>query len=101
MTVAQRIVHGPTLANPLIDEAATLLLTGQLYTAPIIPRNSVNATVDFETLDRPTAKLYKSLHRKPSSNGSLGMVNPGGNLLQRIARKTQGGILLRDNGLSV
>jgi DNA-binding phage protein len=57
----------------LLDEAATLFLSGEPETAQLILRDLVNATIGFEQLAVLTEKPSKSLHRILSSNGNPSM----------------------------
>ena len=49
-TVTERIERDPAFTKALLDEAATLFLTGEPDTARLVLRELVNATVGFETL---------------------------------------------------
>ncbi|MCX7505312.1 transcriptional regulator [Delftia tsuruhatensis] len=74
-TVIQRIERDPTFAQALLDEAATLFLSGEPETARLVLRDLVNATVGFETLADLTHKPSKSLHRMLSPKGNPSMDN--------------------------
>jgi DNA-binding phage protein len=74
-TVIERVERDPAFAKALLDEAATLFLSGEPDTARLILRDLVNATVGFETLAELTQKPSKSLHRMLSLNGNPSMDN--------------------------
>lgn len=74
-TVTERIERDPEFAKALLDEAATLFLSGEPETARLILRDLVNATVGFEHLAVLTDKPSKSLHRMLSPNGNPSMDN--------------------------
>ena len=74
-TVVERIERDPEFAKALLDEAATLFLSGELETARLILRDLVNATVGFEHLAVLTDKPSKSLHRMLSPKGNPSMDN--------------------------
>ena len=74
-TVIERIERDPEFAKALLDEAATLFLSGQPETARLILRDLVNATVGFEHLAVLTDKPSKSLHRMLSPKGNPSMDN--------------------------
>ncbi|KAG0192366.1 hypothetical protein DFQ28_009318 [Apophysomyces sp. BC1034] len=59
----------------LLDEAATLFLSGEPDAARLILRDLVNATVGFESLAELTHKPSKSLHRMLSAKGNPNMDN--------------------------
>ena len=73
-TVIERIERDPEFAKALLDEAATLFLSGE-STARLILRDLVNATVRFEHLAVLTDKPSKSLHRMLSPKGNPSMDN--------------------------
>ena len=75
-TVIERIESDPEFAKALLDEAATLFLSGEPETARLILRDLVNATVGFEHLAVLTDKPSKSLHRMLSPKGNPSMDNP-------------------------
>ncbi len=62
-TVVARVERDPAFARALLDEAATLFLSGEPETARLILRDLVNATLGFEQLSKLTAMPSKSLHR--------------------------------------
>ena len=74
-TVVERVERDPAFAKALLDEAATLFLSGEPDAARLILRDLVNATVGFETLAELTQKPSKSLHRMLSLNGNPSMDN--------------------------
>ena len=49
-TVVARVERDPAFARALLDEAATLFLSGEPETARLILRDLVNATLGFERL---------------------------------------------------
>lgn len=74
-TVVERVQRDPAFAKALLDEAATLFLSGEPDTARLILRDLVNATVGFEQLAQLTHKPSKSLHRMLSQKGNPSMDN--------------------------
>lgn len=74
-TVVKRVERDPDFAKALLDEAATLFLSGEPDTARLILRDLVNATVGFENLADLTHKPSKSLHRMLSPKGNPSMDN--------------------------
>ena len=74
-TVIARVQRDPAFAKALLDEAASLFLSGEPDTARLILRDLVNATVGFEQLAALTQKPSKSLHRMLSQKGNSGMDN--------------------------
>jgi DNA-binding phage protein len=74
-TVVARVERDPAFAKTLLDEAATLFLSGEPVTARLILRELVNATLGFERLAKATATPSKSLHRMLSSKGNPSMDN--------------------------
>jgi DNA-binding phage protein len=74
-TVVERVSRDPDFAKALLDEAATLFLSGEPDTARVILRDLVNATVGFEHLAELTQKPSKSLHRMLSPKGNPSMDN--------------------------
>ena len=74
-TVVERVERDPAFAQALLDEAATLFLSGEPDTARLVLRELVNATVGFEQLAELTHKPSKSLHRMLSLNGNPSMDN--------------------------
>lgn len=74
-TIVERVARDPDFAKALLDEAATLFLSGEPDTARVILRDLVNATVGFERLAELTHKPSKSLHRMLSSKGNPSMDN--------------------------
>ena len=74
-TVVARVESDPAFSKALLDEAATLFLSGEPDTARLILRDLVNATVGFEQLAALTQKPSKSLHRMLSPKGNPSMDN--------------------------
>jgi DNA-binding phage protein len=74
-TVVARVERDPAFAKALLDEAATLFLSGEPETARLILRDLVNATLGFERLAKVTATPSKSLHRMLSPKGNPSMNN--------------------------
>lgn len=74
-TVVERVERDPDFAKALLDEAATLFLSGEPDAARLILRDLVNATVGFESLAELTQKPSKSLHRMLSPKGNPSMDN--------------------------
>jgi DNA-binding phage protein len=74
-TVVERVQRDPAFAKALLDEAATLFLSGEPDSARLILRDLVNATVGFEALAELTHKPSKSLHRMLSPKGNPSMDN--------------------------
>lgn len=74
-TIVERVARDPAFAKVLLDEAATLFLSGEPDAARLILRDLVNATVGFESLAELTHKPSKSLHRMLSPKGNPSMDN--------------------------
>jgi DNA-binding phage protein len=74
-TIVERVERDPEFAKALLDEAATLFLSGETETARLILRDLVNATLGFEQLAVLTHKPSKSLHRMLSPKGNPSMDN--------------------------
>ena len=74
-TVVERVERDPDFAKALLDEAATLFLSGEPDVARLILRDLVNATIGFESLAELTHKPSKSLHRMLSPKGNPSMDN--------------------------
>ena len=74
-SVIERVERDPQFATALLDEAATLILSGEPETARLILRDLVNATIGFERLAAVTEKPSKSLHRMLSPKGNPNMDN--------------------------
>lgn len=74
-TVVERVERDPEFAKALLDEAATLFLSGEPEPARLILRDLVNATLGFEELAQVTDKPSKSLHRMLSPKGNPSMDN--------------------------
>jgi DNA-binding phage protein len=74
-TVVARVERDPAFAKELLNEATTLLISGEAETARVILRDLVNATLGFELLARLTDVPSKSLHRMLSPKGNPSMDN--------------------------
>lgn len=74
-TVVARVERDPAFAMELLDEATTLLISGEPETARVILRDLVNATLGFEQLAKLTDVPSKSLHRMLSPKGNPSMDN--------------------------
>ena len=74
-TVVARVERDPAFAKALLNEAATLFLSGEPKTARLVLRDLVNATLGFEQLAKVTAMPSKSLHRMLSPKGNPSMDN--------------------------
>jgi DNA-binding phage protein len=74
-TIVERVERDPAFARALLDEAATLFLSGEPDAARLVLRDLVNATVGFESLAELTHKPSKSLHRMLSPKGNPSMDN--------------------------
>jgi len=74
-TVVARVERDPAFARELLDEATTLLISGEPETARVILRDLVNATLGFEQLAKLTDVPSKSLHRMLSPKGNPSMDN--------------------------
>ena len=74
-TIIARVERDPAFAKALLDEATTLLLSGEAQTARVILRDLVNATLGFEQLAKLTDVPSKSLHRMLSPKGNPSMDN--------------------------
>jgi hypothetical protein len=75
LTMLERVQRDPAFARAMLDEAATLFLSGEPRTARLILRDLVNATVGFEGLATATAMPGKSLHRLLLQKGNPSMDN--------------------------
>jgi len=60
-TVVARVERDPAFAKALLEEAATLFLSGEPETARLILRDLVNATIGFEGLAKATLTPSKCL----------------------------------------
>jgi DNA-binding phage protein len=93
--VLARVERDPAFAKELLDEATTLLISGEAETARVILRDLVNATLGFERLAKMTEVPSKSLHRMLSPKGNPSMDNLAAILsavsdkLPRNTRKTR------------
>jgi DNA-binding phage protein len=74
-SVSERIARDPLFARALLDEAATLFLSGEPEAARLTLRDLVNATLGFERLAATTGRPAKSLHRMLSATGNPSMDN--------------------------
>ncbi len=74
-TVIARVERDPAFAKELLDEATSLLISGEAETARVILRDLVNATVGFKLLAKLTDVPSKSLHRMLSPRGNPSMDN--------------------------
>ncbi len=74
-TVVARVERDPGFAKALLDEATTLLISGEAETARVILRDLVNAMLGFEQLAKLTDVPSKSLHRMLSPKGNPSMDN--------------------------
>ena len=94
-TVIARVERDPAFAKELLDEATTLLLSGEAETARVILRDLVNATMGFEQLAKLTDIPSKSLHRmlspkgNPSMDNLAAILNAVSSKIPRIARNTR------------
>jgi DNA-binding phage protein len=94
-TVLARVERDTAFAKELLEEATTLLISGEAETARVILRDLVNATLGFERLAKMTEVPSKSLHRMLSPKGNPSMDNLAAILsavsdkLARNARKTR------------
>jgi DNA-binding phage protein len=74
-TVVARVERDPAFAKALLNQAATLFLSGEPETARLVLRDLVNATLGFEHLATVTSMPSKSLHRMLSPKGNPSMDN--------------------------
>lgn len=91
-TVVARVERDPAFAKELLDEAASLLISGEAETARVILRDLVNATLGFESLAKLTDVPSKSLHRMLSPKGNPSMDNLAaifGAVSNRISRNAR------------
>jgi DNA-binding phage protein len=91
-TVVARIERDLAFAKELLNEATTLLISGEAETARVILRDLVNATLGFEQLAKLTDVPSKSLHRMLSPKGNPGMDNLAaifGAVSSEIARRSR------------
>jgi DNA-binding phage protein len=72
-TVVARVERDPAFARALLDEAASLFLSGEPETTRLVLRDLVNATLGFEQLAKVAAAPSKSLHRILSPKGNPSM----------------------------
>jgi len=94
-TVVARIDQDPAFAKELLDEATTLLISGEPETARVILRDLVNATLGFEQLAKLTDVPSKSLHRmlspkdNPSMDNLAAILSAVSSKIPRSARNTR------------
>ena len=88
-TVIARVERDPAFAKELLDEATTLLISGEAETARVILRDLVNATLGFEQLAKLTDVPSKSLHRMLSPKGNPSMDNLAA-ILSAVSNKIPG-----------
>ena len=91
-TVVARVERDPAFARELLDEATTLLISGEPEMARVILRDLVNATLGFEQLAKLTDVPSKSLHRMLSPKGNPSMDNLAaifGAVNSKISRSTR------------
>ncbi len=91
-TVVARVERDPAFAKELLNEATTLLISGEAETARLILRDLVNATLGFEQLAKLTDVPSKSLHRMLSPKGNPSMDNLAaifGAVSSKIARSAR------------
>ena len=74
-TVIARVERDPAFAKELLQEATTLLISGEAEAARVILRDLVNAIMGFEQLAKLTDVPSKSLHRMLSPKGNPSMDN--------------------------
>lgn len=74
-TVVARVERDPAFAKALLEEAATLFLSGEADMTRVVLRDLVNATLGFEQLAKITETPSKSLHRMLSPKGNPSMDN--------------------------
>ena len=74
-TVIARVERDPAFAKELLQEATTLLISGEAEAARVILRDLVNAIMGFEQLAKMTDVPSKSLHRMLSPKGNPSMDN--------------------------
>jgi DNA-binding phage protein len=74
-TIVARVERDPAFAKAMLDEAATLFLSGAPESARLILRDLVNATVGLGHLAKLTDMPSKSLHRMLSPKGNPSMDN--------------------------
>jgi DNA-binding phage protein len=91
-TVVARVERDPAFAKELLNEATTLIISGEAETARVILRDLVNATLGFEQLAKLTDVPSKSLHRMLSPKGNPSMDNLAaifGAVSSKIARSAR------------
>lgn len=74
-TIRERATRYPNFAVSLMNEAVTAFLEGEPEVARVVLRESVNATIGFESLAQELNKPSKSVHRMLSPKGNPTMDN--------------------------
>lgn len=74
-TIEKRIKDAPSFAIGLLEDAISLIASGEPDVSRLLLRNLVNATIGFEALSDKLAKPSKSLHRMLSAKGNPTMDN--------------------------
>jgi DNA-binding phage protein len=82
--VAERAAREPEFRDALLEEAVSLLVTGDVETGKAVLRNLINATIGFEALARETGTPSKSLMRMLGPTG-----NPTANKLFAVIHALQ------------
>lgn len=82
--VAERAAREPEFREALLQEAVSLLVTGDVQTGKAMLRDLINATMGFETLARETGTPSKSLMRMFGPAG-----NPTANKLFAVLHAVQ------------
>ena len=73
--LGRRATRDPNFAVSLMNEAVTAFLEGEPEVARVVLRESVNATIGFESLAQELNKPSKSVHRMLSPKGNPTMDN--------------------------
>ncbi len=74
-TIRQRAQQEPEFRQALLREAVECILNGDLQTGKAVLRDYVNATVEFQDLEKRTHIPAKSLMRMLGPKGSPSVVN--------------------------
>ncbi|WP_376985897.1 DNA-binding protein [Bosea sp. R86505] len=82
--VAERAAREPEFREALLEEAVSLLVTGDVQTGKAMLRDLINATMGFEALARATGTPSKSLMRMFGPKG-----NPTANKLFAVLQAVQ------------
>ena len=82
--VAERAAREPEFREALLEEAVSLLVTGDVQTGKAMLRDLINATMGFESLARATGTPSKSLMRMFGPKG-----NPTANKLFAVLHAVQ------------